>query len=436
MDKFRKGKSNFATTLVTGIGTGTSETITLNSTAGLPTDTEIVLTFNRVTSSGVVNPTSLVERIRGKISGSTLTSYTRGVDSTTEQAHGAGTVVEYIPNAEDMNDLIDGILVEHNQDGTHDTTKVVDLSTAQTLTNKTIGTSNLISFNAPEGFLINGKIVPSVASNNLTVALKTLSGDDPSATNPIYVRIGDTVHSITGALSITANAGANYLNMGSAMMATNEIDLFVYLAYGSISEEIELGFSRLPCARVAGHFSKTSTDECYCTNIAYDLGGAGGNCNSTDAVVNIGRFAATLSAGPGYTWSVPTFTSSNLIQRPIYETRWLDYSEDITPEGSMTYSSTTYYYRTYKIQGDVCHLLYRVGGTTGGSVDNNFYFSPPFTPADTYMGSATVQDGGGFLSGRIFWDSDIYVGRYDNANFGTGAGRSVIVNMSYEISYP
>jgi len=119
MDKFRKGKSNFATTLVTGIGTGTSETITLNSTAGLPTDTEIVLTFNRVTSSGVVNPTSLVERIRGKISGSTLTAYTRGVDDTTEQAHSAGTVVEYIWSGADLNDLISGLLVKHNQDGTH-----------------------------------------------------------------------------------------------------------------------------------------------------------------------------------------------------------------------------------------------------------------------------------------------------------------------------
>mgnify|MGYP001208144123 CR=1 FL=1 len=119
MDIFRKGKSNFATTLVTGIGTGTSETITLNSTAGLPTDTEIVLTFNRVTSSGVVNPTSLVERIRGKISGSTLTAYTRGVDDTTEQAHSAGTVVEYIWSGADLNDLISGLLVKHNQDGTH-----------------------------------------------------------------------------------------------------------------------------------------------------------------------------------------------------------------------------------------------------------------------------------------------------------------------------
>ena len=63
-DKFRKAKSNFATTLVTGIGTGTGDTITLNSTTGLPTDTEITLTFNRVTSSGTVNSTTVMERIQ------------------------------------------------------------------------------------------------------------------------------------------------------------------------------------------------------------------------------------------------------------------------------------------------------------------------------------------------------------------------------------
>jgi hypothetical protein len=106
---FKKGKSNFATTLVTGIGTGTSETITLNSAVGLPTDTEIVLTFNRVTSSGVVNPTSVVERIQGTISGNTLTAYTRGVDNTVEQAHVAGTVVEYIYTLR-LNDMVDGVL--------------------------------------------------------------------------------------------------------------------------------------------------------------------------------------------------------------------------------------------------------------------------------------------------------------------------------------
>lgn len=137
-DKFRKTKSNFATTLVTGIGTGTGDTITLNSTTGLPTDTEITLTFNRVTSGGVVNSTSVMERITGTISGSTLTSYTRGVDGTTEQAHAGGVVVEYIPNAADMNDQVDGILVEHNQDGTHNIASMVTLTTTQTLTNKTL----------------------------------------------------------------------------------------------------------------------------------------------------------------------------------------------------------------------------------------------------------------------------------------------------------
>lgn len=124
---FRKGKSNFATTLVTRIGTGTSDTITLNSTAGLHTDTEIVLTFNRVTSSGVVNSTSVMERIKGTISGATLTVYTRGVDGTTEQEHGAGTVVEYIPNAADVNDSVDGLLIQHNADGTHKSALVTTL---------------------------------------------------------------------------------------------------------------------------------------------------------------------------------------------------------------------------------------------------------------------------------------------------------------------
>ena len=261
MDTFRKGKSNFATTLVTGIGTGTSETITLNSTAGLPTDTEIVLTFNRVTSSGVVNPTSLVERIRGKISGSTLTAYTRGVDNTTEQAHGAGTVVEYVWNGADLNDMVDGILVGHNQDGTHK-----------------------LSFNSPEGFLINGKIVPSVASNNLTVALKGLDGNDPSATNPIYVRIGDTVHSITSALSVTKNAGTNWFNAGSSELATKEIDYFVYLGYNA-TDGVVIGFSRIPYATEYSQFSTTSTNEKYCAISTITNAAAG------DDYVVIGRLS-------------------------------------------------------------------------------------------------------------------------------------------------
>jgi len=364
MDKFRKGKSNFATTLVTGIGTGTSETITLNSTAGLPTDTEIVLTFNRVTSSGVVNPTSLVERIRGKISGSTLTAYTRGVDNTTEQAHSAGTVVEYIWNGDDLNDLIDGILVEHNQDGTH----------------------NLISFNAPEGFLLNGKIVPSVTSGNLTVALKGLDGNDPSATNPIYIRIGDTVHSITSALSVTKNAGTNWCNAGSTELATKEIDYFVYLGYNA-TDGVVIGFSRIPYATEYSQFSTTSTDEKYCAISTITNAAAG------DDYVVIGRFAATLSAGAGYTWSVPTFTSVNLIQRPIFTTRKLSYTPVGSAGGSMTFNIDTVPRATYQMIYNRVFLDIDVVGTTGGSANADLRVSVPVVGEFNSFGTGYCKSG-------------------------------------------
>jgi len=136
-DKLRKYKSLFSTTLSTGIGTGTSDTITPATVTGLPTDTAITLTIDRVDSSGIATPSKL-ERIKGIISGGNLIDYVRGVDGTTEQSHTAGAVVEMVWNAADLNDIVDWGLVEHSQLGVHDKTKVVDLTTAQTLTNKTL----------------------------------------------------------------------------------------------------------------------------------------------------------------------------------------------------------------------------------------------------------------------------------------------------------
>lgn len=123
--KFRKAKSLFSTTLSAGISTGTGETITLASVTGLPTDTEITITIDRVDSAGTATPNAM-ERITGIISGSNLTAYTRAIDGTSDAAHSSGAVVEYIWNADDLNDLVDGILVGHNQDGTHDFATLYD----------------------------------------------------------------------------------------------------------------------------------------------------------------------------------------------------------------------------------------------------------------------------------------------------------------------
>jgi len=115
-DLLKKYLSLFSTTLSTSIGTGTSDTITPASVSGLPTDTAITITIDRVDSGGVATPTKM-ERIRGIISGGNLIDYVRGVDGTTEQAHTAGAVIEMVWNADDWNDMVDWALVSHNQSG-------------------------------------------------------------------------------------------------------------------------------------------------------------------------------------------------------------------------------------------------------------------------------------------------------------------------------
>jgi hypothetical protein len=170
--------------------------------------------------------------------------------------------------------------------------------------------------NKPDGFMTNGKIVVSVASNNLTVALKTFAGADPSASDPVYIVLSSTVRTVTSALSVTKNAATNWCNAGGTEIATREIDYFVYLGYNT-SDGVTIGFSRIPYAGTYTEFSVTTTDEKYCAISTITHAAA------TDVYSVIGRFGATLSAGAGYTWTVPAFTSTNLIQRPIYETRLL-----------------------------------------------------------------------------------------------------------------
>lgn len=127
-DKLRKYKSLYSSTLSSGISTGTGDTITPASVSGLPTDTEITLTFDRVDSNGNATPSKL-ERITGTISGGNLINYTRAIDGTTEQAHSSGAVIEMIWNADDWNDAVDWGLVEHNQDGTHGAVTATSVTT-------------------------------------------------------------------------------------------------------------------------------------------------------------------------------------------------------------------------------------------------------------------------------------------------------------------
>lgn len=266
-----------------------------------------------------------------------------------------------------------------NVDNTNDASKPVSTATqtaldwkasltgTETLTNKTITlpvfTNGAINFNAPEGFLINWKIVPSVASNNLTVAIKTLAGTDPSSANPVYIRIWDVVRSITSTLSKTVLAWSfSWFNMGSTELATKEVDLFTYISWNWTN--IGIWFSRIPYGNIASDFNLTNVD-----NEKYIQSSTSISWNNQ--VVNIGRFAATLSAGAGYTWSIPTFTASNLIQRPIYETRW------ISSNANRVWFSTSWSTVNYKIIWSHISHIFDIWWTSNAT---NFSFTLPFSP--------------------------------------------------------
>ena len=283
-----------------------------------------------------------------------------------------------------------------------------------------------------QGGMVNGKIVTSVASNNLTAAVKTLAGADPSAGDPVYVRIGNTVRSITAALSVTKNAGTNWCNAGSGELATKEVDYFVYLGYNA-TDGVVIGFSRIPYSRRYGDFSTTSTDGKYAAISTIT------SAVSTDEYEVVGRFNATLSAGAGYTWSIPA--TSIVISRPIFETRWLSWQPTYTATGSMTFTTVTTTQAVYKISGENVMVSIDVNGTTGGTASYAVQISAPITMNTAKMAGVPylpcyIIDStkpGGYLRYAAASFDGIQAERLAEDNWGLGSGRYIRGTLIYAI---
>ncbi|OQB17227.1 MAG: hypothetical protein BWY14_01255 [Parcubacteria group bacterium ADurb.Bin192] len=127
-DKFKKLARKWVGSIgAGGVADGTVTTIPLSSSSGLPTDTAVVATIDRVDANGIATP-SLEESVVGVVSGNNLVTCTRGVEGTA-QAHSAGAVVEILFTNKVWGDLIDGILAEHSQAGAH-TTDTISEKTA------------------------------------------------------------------------------------------------------------------------------------------------------------------------------------------------------------------------------------------------------------------------------------------------------------------
>ncbi len=108
------------------------------------------------------------------------------------------------------------------------------------------------------------KVTPSVASNDLTLKITHLDGSDPSATNPLVFKIGDSWQVVTSNLSFTKAAATNWCNSGGAELATQPRDYFVYIIEETgASAGTKLGFSPIPSARTMSDFGNTVASDTY-----------------------------------------------------------------------------------------------------------------------------------------------------------------------------
>lgn len=204
-DKFRKVARKWVGQIGSGgVADATVTTIPLSSSTNLPTDTAVMITVDRVDSAGKATA-SKEEGIVGVVSGNDLVSCTRGVEGTA-QAHSAGAVVEVLWTADNINDLIDGFLVEHGQDGTHNSS-VVKLAGAQTITGaKTFTTGLLKAVDITSGSGVStlptstdtlvGKATTDILTNKTVVQKVTSYTPDAAGTATLDVRTGG-IHHIT-----------------------------------------------------------------------------------------------------------------------------------------------------------------------------------------------------------------------------------------------
>jgi hypothetical protein len=288
----------------------------------------------------------------------------------------------------------------------------------------------VLNANMPEGFMQNGQIVRTVASNNLTVALKTKAGNDPSAISPVFVNIAGKTRKVTSALSVTLNSGTNQFLAGSAVTAAREIDYFTYMGYRVASDTVFLAFARLPYFATYADASATIANQAY---LAY----TGSAPASTDLLQVIGRFNATKSASAGFNWSVPA--TSVIVNKPITESRWLTWQPTYSASGSMTFTSVTTSFAKYIVRSPgVFEIALRAVGTVGGTISNQIDSTLPFVSANRTqtIALASLALPSGVNNAGVAFNSTnsnlVSIRTYDSGNWTAGT-RSFSINGSIDI---
>lgn len=202
-------------TLGAALLTGVTASATLNNVTGIQNKPGVFV-VDRVDTSGTETPTKREYVSFTGTSGSTVVTMVRNVDGGgTDQDHAVGAIVEFIPDviwAQSVNDALANVV--NTTTLALDTTKVADLSTAQTLSHKTLSAPNIVVGSDGTGDMYFRNTGASLARLGLGTVDQILAAN---TTQPVWVSKPNT-----GWVNVASHASLMVLdfNTGTKFLAT------------------------------------------------------------------------------------------------------------------------------------------------------------------------------------------------------------------------
>lgn len=265
-DLFRKGGANTVTTLAAPGKALAATSITVGSTTNYPTDTGIVIGIRQVDSDGILVPGTYSEYNATVTSGTTFS-----IDAVpvlgSDQVYPAGSTTQvFLPvSSSAHNDLIDGLLVSHDQDGTLKTGSV---------------TADKVDFTTGIWWEELGRTTLSSSSDTITVS---------SIPARKYLQIRANYSSVGGTISahirFNNDGGANYAYQyailgGTSTSATNDGGIIITGAATSINQHVVVDILNISNKEKLSQFTRTE-------------GNATGAGTAPNGLLCIGKWANT-----------------------------------------------------------------------------------------------------------------------------------------------
>jgi len=276
------------------------------------------------------------------------------------------------------------------------TDTLVGKDTSDTLTNKI--------YQLADGQGTNYQITSSIATDDITVSLKTLAGTDPSSTDRSMFSLGNSLIEIAQAISVTiTDAMGDIFAWDNKKIQGNDAQLFVYAINNNGT--LQLGISPSPNLRVVA------------TNY-YDAGGQTGAAGHTNIVMSGTRNATNSCRVIGRInvhqtdanlWQAPTTALS--INEPIFETDELTWTPDLTVDAS---DISAYTLAKYKIKATTLEFLFQAtsgasasmtGAGTGG-------FTLPVLAVNSLVPFNAFIYGGASYAWAICWNASTANARF------------------------